>query len=260
LMATRHMLARRLPALIGAAAVFTRGPDEPDVEAVPARELSAEGWREDPALDGWRSDFVTRARIISDYAKVQPAAVPLVRAQLKALGDDGRPVSVLELGGGLGRLAEACAGPGIDWHILEVSSVCDHGATLRPSVRFLDDAAAAFSRRYDLVIACGSLHYLRDWVASLQSLAAAAARSLMLLNVPVVEGTADYAVLERPREFGFRATMQSWLIARTALDSALAATGLAIVSNEPVRPAEPVIGVSAATLVSYVLSRMAGIR
>lgn len=255
LLVKQQALARRFPALASAASAFIRGPQEPEAEVLAERQMSAESWRDDPALDGWRSDFVTRARIVSSQAAAAtPTAAPLVRAHIEALSGGVRPLSILEFGGGLGDLAEACRGANAAWDILEVPSVCDHGAVLRPSIRFLDDPAAA-GRRYDLVIACGALHYAKDWDRLLRFLAEATTSRLVLLDLPVVEAARSGVMLERPREFGFRATMQSWLIARSALSAALASTGLAIMSSEPERPAEPVAGAPTPVLVGHVLKR-----
>jgi putative methyltransferase (TIGR04325 family) len=258
LIAEQQALQAQFPDLRPVPARRRRGEAEQVEDEEVALTLAPDGWR--PELgDGWRLDLVTRRRLLDDYQELKaPPAAALVRRHIAALGPG--PVSVLEYGGGLGVLAEAClasgaGAPAVDWHLLELPSVCDHGRVLRPDIRFIDDADAAFSRRYDLVLQCDALQYQRDWSGFLHRLAAAARFRLLLLEVPVIAGSEDLAVLERPRAFGFRHAMQSWLIAEARLKAALAATGLSVIGAVPGRPAEKVPGAPPVTLVGYVLAR-----
>jgi hypothetical protein len=253
LMAERHALQTQFPKLLPVPAAGRRGGPATveDDEVVPT--LAPDGWRADLG-DGWQADLVTRRRLLDDYQALKPPpAAALVRRHIAALGP--APVSVLEYGGGLGVLAEACRAPTVDWHLLELPSVCDHGSVLRPQIRFIDDAEAAFARCYDLVLQCDALQYQRDWSGFLHRLAAATRSRLLLLDLPVIAATEDLAVVERPRAFGFRHAMQSWLIADMHLRAALAATGLDVIGEIPGRAAEPVPGAPPVALVGYVLAR-----
>jgi putative methyltransferase (TIGR04325 family) len=113
-------------------------------------------------------------------------------------------IAVLDWGCGLGQygaLAQALYPAAvIDYHCRELPILAQVGRTVLPGGTFLEDDESTFARRYDLVVASGSLHYVRDWRALLIELAGATDEFLYVTRLPVVERAASYVVVQRPRE------------------------------------------------------------
>jgi putative methyltransferase (TIGR04325 family) len=152
-------------------------------------------------------------------------------------------LSILDWGGGAGHygvLARTLLdGVALDYHCKDVPLLCAAGRELQPEVTFHEDEASCFSRRYDLVMASGSIHYSRDWRAAMQSLAAAADGWLYLTRIPLVKTAPSFLVRQRPYRNGYYTDYCGWFINRNELLAHADAIGLSLtreflVSEAPV--------------------------
>jgi len=113
-----------------------------------------------------------------------------------------------------------------------------------PDGQFVDNDEAAFSRRYDLVLASSSLHYARDMYPLLTRLCAASGDWLMITRLPVVEEAEDFAVLQRPFAHGYRTQYAGWFVKRRRLlaavqDSEFRLVRKFLVGEQPIVPGAP---------------------
>jgi putative methyltransferase (TIGR04325 family) len=115
---------------------------------------------------------------------------PILFIGIAAAEATDRPLTVLDFGGGCGfhycMVAAAIRTP-LRWAIVETPIMAEH-ATAVAQGRFdvftdIGDAAAALGR-VDIVHASGSIQYVRDPLATLQTLAALRARHFVLARFP----------------------------------------------------------------------------
>jgi len=102
----------------------------------------------------------------------------------------------------------------------------------RPRVLWLglgqsDDWAHA--RRYDLVLASGSLQYSEDWAATLGGLAGAAERYLYVTRLPVALRVESFVVMQRAHRYGYDTEYLGWVVNRDELIDRARAAGLELV-------------------------------
>ena len=130
-------------------------------------------------------------------------------------------LSILDWGGALGHygLAARRLLPEVDFDyvVKELPGLCAVGSALNSSVRFVNDDDACFARTYDIVMANGSLHMLRDWRAMVARMARATTSILLINAVPLVEEAASFVILQRLRSRGFQNDFYSWAINRQEL-------------------------------------------
>ncbi|HYF06883.1 MAG TPA: methyltransferase, TIGR04325 family, partial [Acetobacteraceae bacterium] len=197
----------------------------------PEWEHVPEGWRaDDPRRLGWNHPSVAETQrrkwpgfletlqgtrplgIYHEAARIgseDPAAhnFVLAFAYVLARAAAGRnAVSVLDWGGGIGHYAAIARAVlpevRLDYTVLDLPDLCATGRELLPDVRFVSDAGAWSSRRYDLVFASGALQYADDWRAVLNAFAAASARWVFLSRTPFVEEAPGFVVVQRPHSAG----------------------------------------------------------
>src|SRR5205814_1695749 len=82
---------------------------------------------------------------------------------------------------------------------------------------FYEDDSTCFERRYDLVLASASIHYVEDWKALLARLGGATRRFLLVTRLPVVLQVPSYVAVQRPRRHGFHTEYRGWVIRRGEL-------------------------------------------
>ena len=117
-----------------------------------------------------------------------------------------RTLSVLDWGGGLGHYAviaratlpEVC----VEYTVFDLPGICTAGRGLLPDVQFMSDVEECLSRRYDLIIASGSLQYVDDWRGLLKRFAGSAERWVFLTRTPFVDKSAAFVVVQRPHSAG----------------------------------------------------------
>ena len=151
-----------------------------------AEAAAAEGWEAASVLDSYKAAW-------PDYLRGLSEPPDLVRtvyeaALLRAAGPLNS-LSVLDYGGGIGwyyALSRFLL-PGfpLDYAVKDTSLLIAHGNTLFPQVCFTASDAQCFSRRYDFVLASGSLQYVREWRERALQLAEAASSWLLITRLPV---------------------------------------------------------------------------
>jgi putative methyltransferase (TIGR04325 family) len=155
----------------------------------------------------------------------------MVFAYCLALAARERPsLSMLDWGGGMGHyalLARALV-PGIElrYTCRDLPILVDEGARLLPDDEFTADDAC-LDRSYDFVLASSSLQYSRDWRGVLDRLAGAAAGSVLVTRLPVVEVAPSFVFQQRPPDYGTQ--YPGWCINRAELLTAARACGLGLV-------------------------------
>ena len=164
-----------------------------------------------------------------------PLAQNIVLAYGHALalaGRGGGSISVLDWGGALGHYYELARrlleDVELDYHCKELPAVCAVGRSLVPDVTFHEDDAC-LERRYDLVLASGSLQYESDWAGRLAALAAAASPWLFVTRMPVVETCPSFVARQRAHGYGYATEYVGWVLHRGELLQAAAAAGLELV-------------------------------
>ncbi|MFZ0041130.1 MAG: methyltransferase, TIGR04325 family, partial [Solirubrobacteraceae bacterium] len=148
----------------------------------------------------------------------QDAVLAYAFALARAAHGTGK-VSILDWGGALGhhyvlgrRLLPEVS---LDYHCRELPEVCAEGQALLPDITF-HDTDACLARRYDLVIASGSLQYVSDWRGLLERLAKASGSWTFVTRVPVA-GHASFVVLQRAYAYGYATEYLGWVFDPTEL-------------------------------------------
>jgi putative methyltransferase (TIGR04325 family) len=150
---------------------------------------------------------------------------------LALAAESRKSVSVLDWGGGVGLfalLAQAVLpGVAIEYHCKDVPIVCETGRRLFPDLTFHEDDAC-LERKYDLVLASGSLEYSENWGGILAGLAGATGRYLYLARMPVCFEHPSFVALHRLHIFGVRTEALAWVFNRGELLAAAEAAGMAL--------------------------------
>lgn len=225
-----------------------------------AWEYVPEGWTRhaDPKVKGWNVEGVLeayKAKLPVFRRAVEgsgPIAIPTSVATLRtgpsvldqnsiliygyALALAARhkdKVSIFDWGGGLGffyPLSRALlpAEVEIEYHCKEVSGLCAYGRTAVPGARFYDDDSC-LGRRYDLVLASGSLEYNENWSDVLGRLADATAGHLLVTRVPVVREARSFVVLQRAYRFGHDTEYLAWVLNQGELVDVAAGSDMELV-------------------------------
>jgi len=162
-----------------------------------------------PPIGGWWDDLVSQARALRalEFRETpRPTAgadrLPLFVDVLRQAADAEGRLSVLDWGGGFGEYAVAarrlCPDLAIDWHIVEVPTVCDYGRTLFDDVHFHETDEIAAERGFDVVLSAVALYCSVDWRSTLARLAGAARRFLILTDLPSASDADGFTLTERP--------------------------------------------------------------
>ncbi len=142
-----------------------------------------------------------------------------------------KTLSVLDWGGALGHhfmLARRLF-PDLDleYHCRELPSICAQGRSVLPEVEF-HDGDDCLERRYDLVLASGSLQYCEDWQPLLTKLAAATRGWLFLTRAPIATRHPSFVVLQRAHAYGYGTEYLGWVFNRDELLRAAQDANLAL--------------------------------
>ena len=138
-------------------------------------------------------------------------------------------LSVLDWGGGLGHYAPLARSVmpevELEWHCREVPSVAHAGAEVVPDVTFHDDDSC-LDRRYDLVVASGSLQYEEDWQGLLRRFARATRAFLLVTRLPIAFRAPSFVILQRAHPYGYATEYSGWVVSRPELLQTASAAGL----------------------------------
>jgi putative methyltransferase (TIGR04325 family) len=141
-------------------------------------------------------------------------------------------ISMLDWGGGIGHyllIGQALLrGVAIDYSCKDVPLLVEHGRKLFPEARFVSDESWR-DRKYDFILASGSLQYWEDWQAALGGLAACLRGYLLVTRLPIVHGTASFVVVQRPYAYGYDTEYLGWCLNRQEVLKCAAAAGLEVV-------------------------------
>lgn len=163
----------------------------------------------------------------------------------------GRPMRVLDWGGGIGHYAriarELYPEVRFDYVVKDLPSLCEAGRRVQSDTVFLESNDLALSRRYDLIFASSSLHYSRDIWNVLKQLCART-EWLMITRTPFVKSSEDFVVIQRPHSFGYMTQYACWFLNEGKMMRFLNRQGFQlerefIVDENPVVPNAPEQGV-----------------
>lgn len=139
-------------------------------------------------------------------------------------------VSILDWGGGLGHyhLYARALLPmvEVDYSCFDLAPICETGAELQPSVRFLSDESDLRGRCFDFVLSSSSLHYSRDWPAVLKLLASTTGQYLYIARLQTIGVKDSFVVKQTPRTAGYAGAYLSWFINRAQLLRSTSECGL----------------------------------
>ncbi len=143
-----------------------------------------------------------------------------------------RTLSFLDWGGGLGAyyfLAKTIL-PGltVEYHCKELPAMVRRARRLVPEQHFYDDESC-LTRRYDFVLASGSLQYSEDWERVLRALANATKGFVLVSRLQVVDLVPSFVFLQRAYAFGYNTEYLSWCINRHVLLTEACNSGLELV-------------------------------
>ena len=126
-------------------------------------------------------------------------------------------ISILDWGGGLGHyyLIARAALPDveIEYHCRDLLPLSVPGRRLLPEVAFHDEDSC-LNRRYDLVLASGSLQYSRDWQGALARFAPTAERYLYLTRLNMVSAEPSFVIVQRLQNHGLDGETPMWVFNR----------------------------------------------
>jgi putative methyltransferase (TIGR04325 family) len=147
----------------------------------------------------------------------------------------GDRLSILDWGSGLGHyfIVSRALLPDVafDYHARDLPRLCAAGRTLLPEVTFHETDADALgsARRYDLILASGSLHYHEAWRDILRGFAAASRRYVYITRLPIVHHVPSFVVVQRPHAVGYETEYQGWFFNREEFLSGAREAGLRLV-------------------------------
>jgi putative methyltransferase (TIGR04325 family) len=128
---------------------------------------------------------------------------------------DKEKISILDFGGGIGHyylLAKALLpGVDIDYHCRDLSKMTALGKELLPDQQFYDNDKC-FDRKYDLVLAIGSLQYNKNWREVFTRLAGVTTRYLYIARLGVVSHADSFVFIQRPYQKGYNTEFLAWCL------------------------------------------------
>jgi putative methyltransferase (TIGR04325 family) len=141
-------------------------------------------------------------------------------------------LSVLDWGGGLGHsfLLARSLWPelALDYCVRDLPEMAKVGRELLPELRYVDCDADAFARRYQLVVASGSMHYAVDWRTQLQALANATSEWLYVTRLPTLMNANSYVFVQRVRGLGYDTEYLGWSLNRNEFLTAVTDLGFVL--------------------------------
>lgn len=147
--------------------------------------------------------------------KMHNEAMSIAYAAARAASGKAR-LSILDWYGGLGAMNETLSmllpELKIDFHCREDAIVIERGRVTTPDVAFHDCDETAFARRYDLVLARGSLQRMEDWRNTLTHLATATVGFLLICDLTVVSSVPSLPLLRRVYGDGYDTAWACWAV------------------------------------------------
>lgn len=141
-------------------------------------------------------------------------------------------LTLLDWGGGAGHycLLSRALFPDlqIDYHCKDVPATIEIGRRLLPEATFYDDDTC-FAKKYDLVLASGSLHYAQDWRSVVGRLGAASTGFVFVTQLPIVHRVPSFVFVQRAYQYGYDTEYLGWCLRREEFLETAAEHGLRLV-------------------------------
>jgi putative methyltransferase (TIGR04325 family) len=225
-------------------------------EAGSVQSLNESGWNDESIVRAQRAKWDRFVSLIGLNGGTSPLAVyheaatltndsltahntfvsyGYVLARAAASVPAGDRLSILDWGSGLGHyyVVSRALLPEVtfDYHARDLPRLCAAGRTLLPEVTFHETDADALGarRRYDLILASGSLHYHEAWRDVLRGFAAASRRFVYLTRLPIVQHVPSFVVVQRPHAVGYETEYQGWFFNRDEFLAGAREAGLRLV-------------------------------
>ena len=142
-------------------------------------------------------------------------------------------LSLLDWGGGIGHYftLSRCLVPDLEleYFCKDLPFICKAGREVLPQVRFLERDEEVKQRRYDLVVASGSLQCVEDWKATASFLASVANPYLYVTRMPVVRQGGSFVALQRVYAYGYDTEYLCWFLNRDEFLDYMASIGMELV-------------------------------
>lgn len=229
---------------------------------MPEFVCSPQGWVHKPKSAGWNDKSIAKAQkarwesivnslqgsgpLTTAYTYISPeltkndlAAQNTIMSYAYILALTARKrdtISLLDWGGGVGlyRLLSKILFPemNIEYYCYDTPMLCSLGRELLSDGIFFEDAEAALSRRYDLVLSSSSLHYCERWQEVFAQLAKAAIRYLYIARLPVVQNVGSFVEVQKCYQnkiYGYNTEFTSWVIDRRELLKIARQSGMNII-------------------------------
>jgi putative methyltransferase (TIGR04325 family) len=170
-------------------------------------------------------------------------------------------MSVLDWGGAFGHYSliakSILPSVSLDYVVKERPSLCRAGAELNSAATFIAGDEAAFSRRYDLVVAAGAIHYSADWRTVLARLAGVAAVNLFIGNLPLTNPAhSSFVVLQHLQRMRVAVDGPCWIIDRSEFLEVVRRCGFTVMREFLSTPPRRIQGAPAnSEIVSFLLRR-----
>lgn len=227
----RKLIHALLPPVLGQFASWFRVPEwEFVADEWPLDDLRSSGWDNPTVVDVMRKNWNAYRQTVGGNGPL--ALLPwstnalsffahnhimIYGFVLARVAHEKRKVSVLDWGGALGHYAligEALL-PNIslDYTVQERPALCAAGRQLLPEVSFVS-SDEILPRRYDLVMAAGSIQYEKDWRSVTRSLANASEHWVFVSQVPITQSARSFVVVQRPFRVGMHTEYISWVFNR----------------------------------------------
>jgi putative methyltransferase (TIGR04325 family) len=142
-------------------------------------------------------------------------------------------LSLLDWGGGIGHylIFSRCLIPDLDieYCCKDLPLLCRAGREVLPEVQFIEREEEVATRRYDLVLASGSLQCSEDWKSVTRLLASCANPYLYVTRLPVVRRCKSFVALQRVHAYGYDTEYMCWLLNREEFLDHMASLDLELV-------------------------------
>lgn len=218
------------------------------------------GWDVESVLEAYRSNWSNFLQTLegnlpfgispesSSDVRVNPSFHNLMMTYAYALALASRnklSISMLDWGGGIGHYylisQKLVVNLEIDYHCKDVPTLTKYGSELFPQAHFYIDETC-LDRKYDFILASGSLQYSQDWATTLRRLSQATSGYLFVTRLPIVQNVPSYVMVQRPYQYGYDTEYLGWCLNRQEFLSIANSLGLTLIREFIVQESEFIHG------------------
>ncbi len=141
-------------------------------------------------------------------------------------------ITMLDWGGGLGHYLligrHLMPDLEIQYACKETFEMCNRAKSLNLEGLFSHSEDTIFSKKYDFILASGSLHYENNWEVLLTQLAKALNRNgyLLVTYQPFIERSPSFVFIQRPYQYGYQTEYLGWCLNKHEFIDTSAKVGL----------------------------------